>query len=196
MDGLRDALPVVLAAVAALLVGGIVTTSRIINGGSKPADTTTDDWRPQPMPDLGPFPLPEQPGPVQTEQGSAPRGIRNNNPGNIRWDGQTQWRGMVAADPAGFVIFDTPENGIRAMARILNTYAGRGVITLQQIISTWAPTSENNTAAYVDHLAGRLGQSPNEPVNDRAGLIAGIILHENGQQPYSATTIAEGIARA
>lgn len=125
-----------------------------------------------------------------------PRGIRNNNPGNIRWDGSTQWRGMVAADPAGFVIFDTPENGIRAMSRILDSYGRRGVITLESIISTWAPTAENNTGAYIDHLAGILGIMPGDTVQDRAGLIAGIIKHENGVQPYPLATIERGIALA
>ena len=125
-----------------------------------------------------------------------PRGIRNNNPGNIRWDGVTQWRGMVAADPAGFVIFDTPENGIRAMSRILDSYGRRGVNTLESIINTWAPPTENNSGAYIDHLASVLGVMPADTVQDRTGLIAGIIKHENGQQPYPLATIERGIALA
>ena len=127
-----------------------------------------------------------------------PRGIRNNNPGNIRWDGKTQWQGMAGVDDAGFVIFDTPNNGIRAMARVLASYGRRGVVTVADIIRTWAPPNENNTPAYVESVARRTGLAPGAPVpRERlAEFVAAIIHHENGQQPYTLAQIEQGISAA
>lgn len=52
-----------------------------------------------------------------------PRGIRNNNPGNIRWG--DDWKGLVPKDQRtdkSFCQFTTPEYGIRAMIIILRNY--------------------------------------------------------------------------
>lgn len=124
------------------------------------------------------------------------RGLRNNNPGNIR--AGDPWRGMTGTDDAGFVIFEGPEWGIRAMQRILNSYRARGLVSVRQIISTWAPPNENKTGAYVDHVAAVLGVSPDETLSpDYDGaLIGAIIKHENGAQPYSAAVIEQGRALA
>lgn len=191
MEGLRDVLPLVVAAVAALLVG----RSQLLRTTTTPKNLTSESENLTSEP-VWAFPVVKDDVAHAPAHADGPRGIRNNNPGNIRWDGSTRWRGMVAADPAGFVIFDTPEHGIRAIARILNSYEGRGIITLDQIINTWAPPVENKTGAYVTHLAGLLGIAPSDRVNDRAGLIAGIIKHENGQQPYSMATIKKGVSLA
>ncbi len=127
---------------------------------------------------------------------SQPRGIRNNNPGNIERTG-TKWRGMSAdqSKDSRFVVFDYPEWGIRAIARVIKTYMGRGVNTVQGIINTWAPPSENDTAAYIAAVARKIGVTPYQPLDAGAlpGLVAAIIFHENGQQPYSADQIARGI---
>lgn len=184
MNGGRDVLFFLVATVAALLVGrGVIRKTQTSSAAPVSRPSVSDS-------------VAGQVAQVERGAGVSPRGIRNNNPGNIRWDGKTNWRGMVAADPMGFVIFDTPEHGIRAMSRILNSYEGRGIITLDQIINTWAPPVENKTGAYVTHLAGLLGIAPNDRVTDRAGLIAGIIKHENGQQPYSMATIKQGVSLA
>lgn len=134
------------------------------------------------------------------KQDSRPRGIRNNNPGNIR-QGSTRWDGEseVDLDPE-FEEFETPEMGIRAMARILTNYQTRhGLSTLRQIIERWAPPAENNTGAYVGAVARDTGIDPDAPINvvlELPALIPAIIRHENGEQPYSQAQIAEGINRA
>lgn len=123
-----------------------------------------------------------------------PRGIRNNNPGNIR-RGQ-DWQGEAAGTDPSFEVFTAPEYGIRAMARILRNYVAGGHDTVRKIISRWAPPTENNTAAYVATVAAGLGLDPDAPVNlarDLPGLVAAIIRHENGIQPYDAATIQRGI---
>lgn len=129
---------------------------------------------------------------------SGRRGIRNNNPGNIRLSGTT-WQGQVPPDQqtdTDFVQFTDARWGIRAMARILNNYALRGINTVSGIISTWAPPTENKTAAYINAVADDLHVSPNAVVTDalKPSLIAAIIRHENGQQPYSMATIQAGVA--
>lgn len=124
------------------------------------------------------------------------RGLRNNNPGNIERTA-TVWRGM-SADQSGdsrFIVFSSPEWGIRAMARVLRNYINRGQDTVREIINTWAPPSENDTGAYVRAVAASIGVDPDARVSDAQmpGLIAAIIKHENGSQPYPQELIARGI---
>lgn len=127
-----------------------------------------------------------------------PRGIRNNNPGNIRYTG-TQWRGL--ADPptdGAFCIFVDARYGIRAIARVLASYQSRGVDSLPEIISTWAPASENDTQAYILSVSARSGLSPVGIVSREQWpqLIEAMIWHENGIQPYMVETIKTGISWA
>jgi hypothetical protein len=124
-----------------------------------------------------------------------PRGIRNRNPGNIRRN-KDRWKGLAVlqSDPA-FFTFETPLWGIRAMAAILRNYQARnGLKSLAQIIGRWAPAGENDTAGYVAAVSREMGVNPRAQLDlqDAAilrGLIAAIIHHENGSQPYDAQTI-------
>lgn len=133
---------------------------------------------------------------------TGPRGIRNNNPGNI--EKGDNWQGL-AQDQSGdsrFAVFSDPVWGIRAMAVILRGYQSRhGLNTIRGIISRWAPSSENNTEAYIRQVAEGSGFGANSPLNlnDPTTLrrvITPMIRHENGQQPYSLSQIIEGIRRA
>jgi hypothetical protein len=130
---------------------------------------------------------------------SAIRGIRNNNPGNIELG--ANWIGQVAPSAqtdARFVQFTTPEYGIRAIARILASYAARGIVTARQIAYTWAPPEENDSAAYASALAKSAGVAPDAPLSREQWpeIIAGIIRQENGVQPYDAATLQRGVAMA
>ncbi len=128
-----------------------------------------------------------------------PRGIRNNNAGNIRATGNWQeWQGAIGKDEAGFIIFDTAENGLRAMARILRNYRDLYQLnTIEQIINRWAPPIENNTQSYVNHAAQIVGVNPNEPLEtgEYPALMAAITRHENGMQPYGSDQLIEGFER-
>lgn len=129
-----------------------------------------------------------------------PRGIRNNNPGNIKFDG-TQWQGLDNPPTDGvFARFTRPEMGIRAMARVLTNYQVRhGLNTVRGVINRYAPPVENETSSYVNHVARVLGVGPDDVISvpdHLHQLISVIILHENGQQPYSADQISEGIRLA
>jgi hypothetical protein len=134
-----------------------------------------------------------------------PRGLRNNNPGNIRLPAQgargEMWRGQIAGNDSQYVTFETPEAGLRAMAKNLGSYADQGINTVQGIVARWAPASENNTAAYVAAVAKETGFSPDQPINLRdpsvlAKVIPAIVQHENGKQPYTANQIRVGIEAA
>ena len=124
------------------------------------------------------------------------RGIRNNNPGNIRISG-IAWQGKVADNTDGaFEQFATMSDGVRALGKNLLTYFDRhGLNTVRGIISRWAPASENMTGSYVNAVAGQMGIKPDDRINVRerntlAMLAEAIIQHENG------TGIAPGDLRS
>lgn len=145
---------------------------------------------------------------------ATPRGVRNNNPGNIDFNPRNAWQGQLGlevgvANPR-FARFDEPENGIRAIGKLLINYrgkdgmpgvGGKGIDTVLETISRWAPSNENNTQAYAAAVAKRIGVRQTDPINikDRAtlrGLVVGIIVHENGGNPYPDQVIDEGVRRA
>ena len=74
--------------------------------------------------------------------------IAKNNIFNIR-AGQAQWLGMTGTR-RGFVEFDTREHGIRAWLVLMRNYRRRyGCRTIRQIVTRFAPPSENNTERYI-----------------------------------------------
>jgi hypothetical protein len=136
-----------------------------------------------------------------------PRGIRNNNPGNIRGTANgrvlVRWQGQVSLDPEGFCIFASPELGIRALAMLLLVYQARhGLRTIREIIDRWAPPAENDTGAYVAAVAGYVALPRAAVVHLRGdrylleGLCRAIIKHENGIQPYAPAIITSGVTLA
>lgn len=134
--------------------------------------------------------------------GIGSRGIRNNNPGNIRESelDKTLWQGERATDDdAAFEEFDTPEAGIRAMVVILKNYRRRGIVTVEQIIPTWAPAADHNdVAAYIQSVSNFMSFPINQVIldSDFPALVAAIIKHENGIQPYDMATIERGVNAA
>jgi len=134
---------------------------------------------------------------MSTNKYTEVRGLRLNNPGNIERNG-IGWQGLATDQPdARFAKFVSPEYGIRAMGRILNSYAKRGVNTVRTVINTWAPPHENNTGAYVRHVADRLGVDPDDALSgglqERTRLVAAIIRHEQGLQPFSDEFIKQSL---
>jgi len=114
-----------------------------------------------------------------------PRGIRNNNPGNIEAGAFTQkLPGFIGSD-GRFAQFETPEQGVNAMGQLLESYGRRGHNTLSKIINRWAPSTENNTRAYIQSVASNTGIDPNMPLdlsdpNIKNAVTQAMILHENG----------------
>jgi hypothetical protein len=122
------------------------------------------------------------------------RGFRNNNPGNLKFG--TPWKGVTGQDAKGFAVFDTMENGVRALGKDLTAKMNRGVNTVREILYIYAPPSDNNpTPTYVAKVAEWMGVSPDDvlyPERDLPGLIDGIIRFENGKR-LDARTINAGI---
>ena len=91
--------------------------------------------------------------------------IKNNNPGNIRFSSANPWRGQIAgavSSPPGFVVFDSLENGYRALMILLQNYISGGFNTIEKIITRYAPPAENNTQAYINFVAGFTDIPPDE----------------------------------
>ncbi len=127
------------------------------------------------------------------------RGLRNNNPGNIRHG--NNWKGETKGNDIAFESFEFVEYGIRAIYKLFETYRTKyNCTTLESIIHRWAPPSENNTNNYVIGALGYMssfsekakkaceehGQFVNpfeENILDE--LIAAIIFYENGFNPFN-----------
>lgn len=82
------------------------------------------------------------------------RGIRNNNPGNIRINYANNWKGMcdVQSD-ISFVQFTEMKYGLRALMKLLINYQKKGYCTVIDIISHYAPSSENDTNSYINFVS-------------------------------------------
>lgn len=142
------------------------------------------------------------------------RGIRNNNPGNIDFNPRNDWVGQlgmeVGVSKPRFARFDEPENGVRALGKLLINYrgkdgmpgvGGKGIDTVLETVNRWAPSNENDTQAYAAAVAKRLGVKPTDPINIKdpatlRGMVLSIIIHENGGNPYKVAVIDEGVRRA
>lgn len=91
---------------------------------------------------------------------TTPRGIRNNNPLNIRIGNTWLGERPNPTDDA-FEEFVSIEYGYRAAFCILRRYIRRyGKNTITAIVSTWAPANENNTQRYIDFVADKMQLSP------------------------------------
>ncbi|EDL5077420.1 hypothetical protein CWK43_09085 [Salmonella enterica subsp. enterica serovar Muenchen] len=130
-----------------------------------------------------------------------PRGVRNNNPGNLEASSSNPWVGQTGSD-GRFAKFETPEHGIRALGRNLISYQRQGIDTVGEIINRWAPPSDNNdTTAYIRAVCAQLGVTANQPLDASnpdtlQALCAAIIKHENGTQPYSPDQLSTGVSAA
>lgn len=133
----------------------------------------------------------------------ATRGERNNNPGNIRPAGYT-WQGQVGIDSGSmgsYLIFSSPEYGIRAIAKDLLTKFSRGLDTVRKIITAYAPPSENPTESYISAVSSSMGVMSFTTLNLRdvstlTNFVYAIIKHENGRVIYTPAQVAEGVSMA
>jgi hypothetical protein len=142
------------------------------------------------------------------------RGYLNNNPGNMD-RGEQPWQGEIRDIPpcqnniqrmelthGRFCVFENAVMGIRAMAKNLLAYHDRlGCDTVREYIERWAPPNENNTQAYIAHVAARIGCDSDSPIEIRvpkvmAALIDGIIRVECGGMPYEDSEIIDGMKQA
>ena len=96
-----------------------------------------------------------------------PRGIRNNNPLNIRRTAKDQWKGLRAQQTdASFCQFESLEYGWRAAFYLLTRtyYHKYRLYTIRMIINKWAPPHENLTATYIQNVCRLTEIPPDEPI--------------------------------
>ncbi|NIG74031.1 hypothetical protein F3J34_10530 [Klebsiella sp. Ap-873] len=122
-------------------------------------------------------------------------GLRNKNPGNLRAAPN------AIGKNGGFSRFVSEDDGISAMARQLMLYGDRGNNSLNGIIHTYAPATENKTQNYIYDVAKRTGYKPTDRLNlhDPATIVplmAAMIRHENGTQPFSREQLGGGVSNA
>ncbi|EPY2885294.1 lytic transglycosylase domain-containing protein [Salmonella enterica subsp. enterica serovar Ouakam] len=85
---------------------------------------------------------------------------KNNNPGNIRG----------SSGLGGFSGYSSEQEGWEAMSNQLMRYfngqtTGRKLRTVKDIISTWAPPSENDTGSYIKQVSDYMGVGANDQIN-------------------------------
>jgi hypothetical protein len=119
--------------------------------------------------------------PTAPARSGGTRGMRNNNPGNIEFGAFAKKHGASSSD-GRFAIFPTMEAGQAAQRALLGGYLSSGANTVSKAISKWAPSSENNTAAYVAAVAKQMGVGPDQALNSShiPALADAISRHENG----------------
>lgn len=122
-------------------------------------------------------------------QGGGTRGLRNNNPGNIRAVGNQNH------DRSGFRVNGTMEEGITEADEQLDRYAKRGINTLGKIIATWAPPSENDTKKYIADVMGDTGLKEDSVIDagNRALFLASMFKHESGAKSPGSSEVADAL---
>lgn len=128
----------------------------------------------------------------------ATRGVRNSNPGNLR-KSKDQWEGAIG-DDGEFVIFDSPESGVRALAKNLQSYGRQGYDSIEKIINRWAPPNENDTQSYIDSVVSATGIPATQSLDlsnpdTLSSLAQAISFHETGSR-YDPEVYQKGVARA
>lgn len=128
----------------------------------------------------------------------ATRGVRNSNPGNLR-KSKDQWEGAIG-DDGEFVIFDSPESGVRALAKNLQSYGRQGYDSIEKIINRWAPPNENDTQSYIDSVVSATGIPATQSLDlsdpdTLSSLAQAISFHETGSR-YDPEVYQQGVARA
>ena len=116
-----------------------------------------------------------------------PRGLRNNNPGNIILT-IIPWKGKVANEintDGHFEQFTKLVYGTRALLSLLASYIRGGTDTPRTILAKYAPATENNTAAYIQIVSNTTGFGADQKLTtDKSTLLKlakAISIVENGR---------------
>lgn len=124
------------------------------------------------------------------------RGLRNNNPGNIKKTSD-MWLGLSANQTDDtFFQFKSATYGIRAIMVLLRNYFNKyGLNTIRAIIGRWAPTLENDTNAYTYFVANKLDMNNDETIWQIEPILIdftkAIVKYENGIDPYPDSVYQE-----
>lgn len=95
------------------------------------------------------------------------RGLRNNNPGNIRQSAVHYVGEVKPSKDNAFKQFESMAHGYRAMFVLLDAYHRKGFRTLRQMINRYAPPVENHTDKYLHFVAEMAGVAPDDEVDTK-----------------------------
>ena len=141
-----------------------------------------------------------------------PLSVRNNNPGNLKWNPKFTKKGYVLEGATegekGFAKFPTPEAGMAAMKKQIYIDTQNKGMTLSEFINKYAPSSDrNDTDLYIRQMAASLGIGPNDKIpKDKLGALQSAMIQKEGGQiasshygapanlkaPAAAATVAGG----
>ena len=126
------------------------------------------------------------------------RGVRLNNPTNIKREPANTWIGQSATqgDPV-FVSFVDPRYCYRASTRIIMRNYAKGQTKIAQVVSHWAPPSENDTLNYTIRVGKRMSWDINHALTlpeQLPELLHAITMEEIGEFPYDDSIIIQGIS--
>ncbi len=125
-----------------------------------------------------------------------PRGLRNNNPGNIRINSDKFQGEIIPSQDKSFKQFETIAYGYRAMFVILDNYRKKGFDTIEKIINRWAPPEDkNHTESYVKAVEMKTNISRDKVLTELSGqnyirIVASMAEVENGVSANIADVIA------
>lgn len=125
------------------------------------------------------------------------RGLKNNNPGNIRKSSDRFQGEIIPSQDKDFKQFQSMPDGYRAIFKIINNYYNRyGLKTIRQIISRWAPFSENATDVYIGNVSKWSGIEADKVLDitskdQMTAIIAAMSRMENGV-PAVMEEVTEG----
>ena len=120
------------------------------------------------------------------------RGLRNNNPGNIRINKDKFQGEVVPSQDKAFKQFETMAYGYRAVFVTLDTYRKRGLNTIDKIIRSWAPPEDNNhTENYINYVVKWSGVTKDKVLTQSSGneykkIVAAMSRVENGKDASMA----------
>jgi RHS repeat-associated protein len=125
------------------------------------------------------------------------RSWRNNNPGNIRYGPFAQQNGAIG-EAGGFAVFPDANSGDAAQVTRLSTGQWPDM-SLNEMIATWAPPSENNTAKYQNYVQTATGIGGDTRMGDlsrdQLSSIAGAMKRHEGWRAGTVKTYGTGCPR-
>ena len=121
-------------------------------------------------------------------EGNLPRGMRNNNPGNIRINPSNNWQGKITPSTDGaFEQFNLYVYGIRAMIKLVKNYISRGgQNTIRKIVFKYAPPADNNHSfLYAQFVTNETGIDMDAELSgtfeELSKIIPAMAAYENGR---------------
>lgn len=120
---------------------------------------------------------------------TTPKGIRNNNPLNLKYIQTDPYDGQTARDPDGFGIYSTWQAGVRAAGAQLTHNFHAGDTTVFSLVNSWSTTDQTN---YQNFVAARMGVEVGQPLvwpDDELAYVMAAISFENGENPYSSMDV-------